>query len=398
MKRAALLLVCIAFPCFAAEQETIAEGRRLQMETLRAEVASQIQLKAFDLIDELVFGWTQQPVFPVDTPVVLADVSVPVGFGSGLRAMIENHFNSVVVKNPRSHVVLAHCPECTAIVVRSGAKGTIVARGVDQPQALSSAGTESGSKHALFLDFEAEGTALVMRVRITSLTPQLPIIYARTLSSTTSQAALLRESQNLKSAEDARKEYVEALKGNGAVTIPIRIGARMFAYPQFSNTPVRALPFVWLMGGAETGLTQARAWTASFALGGTWVPQTHTGFMAQARLGRLLTGSVSSLTRPDLYAFVGGSVTTIYGLGAALFRTGIPDLTEILAAALGGVLPMTTFGGIQVGLELKARNRMSISVHLEAHPSLNQAEAIGTYFDLAFLRFQSLGVEVAFAF
>lgn len=397
MRRGVLLAALLAVPALAAEGDaTVIEARRVQLEQLRHEVAAQIQLQAFDLVDELVYGWTQQPVFAAQTPVVLADVSVPVGFGSGLQALIENHFASVVVKNPRTHVVLAHCPECTSVVVRSGAKGTVVARGVDQPEALALAGSRSASQHALFLDFEAEGPALVLRARMTSLTPELPIIYAKTLTTTTSSAALLRSPDNLKSSADARQEYLDALEGRGPVTLPIRVGVRTYATNP--SSAVRTIPFVWLQGGAEISLTQARAWTGSFSLGATWAPQTHTGFLAQARIARLLTGSVSSLTRPDLYAFVGGSVTSIFGPGAALFRSGIPDLNEILQAVASGTNFTATFGAFQVGFELRAKNRIAVTVFLESLPTLNDADAIGRYFDYGFLKFHAFGAEVAFCF
>lgn len=396
MRRALFLLtVALALPA-AAQDATVVEARRVQLEALRAEVAAQIQLQAFDLVDELIYGWTQQPVFAAATPVVLADVSVPVGFGSGLQALIENHFASVVIRNPRSNVVLAHCPECTAVVVRSGAKGTVVARGVDQPEALALAGNRSASQHALFLDFEAEGPALVLRARMTSLTPELPIVYAKTLSTTTSSPALLRGPDHLKSSAEARQEYLEALEGRGPVTIPIRVGVRTYA-PNYS-TGVRTVPFVWLLGGVEMPFTQARAWTGSFSVGATWAPQLHTGFTAQARLARLLTGSVSSLTRPDLYAFVGGSVVNIYGLGAAVFRSGLPDVNEIIQAALQGTNFTATFGAFQVGVELRARNRFALTVFLESLPTLNDAQAIGRYVDYGFLQFHAFGAEVAFCF
>jgi len=406
MRRALpFLLAAAALPAPAVEQDpTVLEARRAQLEALRAEVAEQLQLQAFDLLDELVFGWTQQPVFATDTPVVLADVSVPVGFGSGLRALIENHFASVLVRNPGTHLVLAHCPECTAVVVHSTARGTVVARGVDQPEALAAAGIQTASRHALFLDFEAEGSALVLRARITSLTPALPILYAKTLSTTTSTPALLRSGDHLKSAEEARKEYLDALEGRGPVIIPLRIGVRTYASGNGAPVPggggiaISATPLVWLMGGAEISLTPARAWTASFSVGATWLPQIETGFMAQARIARLLTGSVSSLTHPDLYAFVGGSVTSLFGPGAALFHSGNPDLTQVLSGVLTSVQPQSTFGGLQVGLELRAKNRIGFAVFMEALPTLNDASSIGKYVDYGILQFQAFGAEVAFCF
>jgi hypothetical protein len=394
----ALTLALVSSSSWAAASPEVAEAQRAQMEKLRAEVAGQIQLQAYDLIDELVYGWTRQPVFELETPVVLADVTVPVGFGSGLAALIENHFADLVVKNPRTRLTLAHCPQCTAVMVHSGAKGTIISRGVDQPEALAAAGALSGARHAIFLDFEAEGSALVLRARITSLEPALPIIHARTLTTSTSSPALLRSGDQLKSAAEARKEYLDALQGRGVFTVPMRIAVR--SYAPSNASPVAAMPFIWLQAGTEVALTQARAWTGTFSAGVTWLPQLHTGFMAQARISRLLTGSVASLSQPDLYLFVGGSVISIHGQGARVFQNQVLNLEDVLANIPQlAIDPHATFAAFPIGLELRVGNRIGASVFLESAPALNDAPSVGNYLNLLdILRFHTLGAEVTFCF
>ncbi len=396
MRFALLSLAFALLPVSAlAEEPTVTEARRAQLESLRAQVAGQIQLQAYDLLDELVFSWLEQPVFALDTPVVLADVSVPVGFGSGLQALIENHFAALVVKNPRTRVLLAHCPKCTSVVVHSGAKGTIISRGVDEPEALSTAGALSGSRHALFLDFEVEGAALVLRARITALEPSLPIVYAKTLSTSTSSAALLRTADRLKSAAETRQEYLDALQGRSLYLVPVRIGVR--SYAGGSAQSIAIPPFLWLQVGAEAPLTQARAWTGSLSLGVSWMPQLHVGWMVQGRISRLLSGSVTSLTRPDLYAFVGGSVVSIHGLSALVFQDQVLNLEDVTSQLLG-VDPQALFGAVQLGLELRIKNRIGASVFVESLPSMNTAPSIGRYVDLGPIQLHSLGVEVSFCF
>jgi hypothetical protein len=394
----ALTLALVSSSSWAAASPEVAEAQRAQMEKLRAEVAGQIQLQAYDLLDELVYGWTRQPVFELETPVVLADVTVPVGFGSGLAALLENHFADLVVKNPRTRLTLAHCPQCTAVMVHSGAKGTIISRGVDQPEALAAAGALSGARHAIFLDFEAEGSALVLRARITSLEPALPIIHARTLSTSTSSPALLRSGDQLKSAAEARKEYLDALQGRGVFTVPLRIAVR--SYASSNASPVAAMPFIWLQVGTEVALTQARAWTGTFSVGVTWMPQLHTGFMAQARISRLLTGSVASLTQPDLYVFMGGSVISIHGQGARVFQNQVLTLEDLLSNIPQlAVDPHATFAAFPIGLELRIGNRIGASVFLESAPALNDAPSVGNYLNLLdILRFHTMGAEVTFCF
>ncbi|MBX5484773.1 MAG: hypothetical protein IRZ16_23360 [Myxococcaceae bacterium] len=376
----------------------ITDAQKAQLEQLRAKIASQIQLQAYDLLDELVYGWTESPVFATDTPVVLADVSVPVGFGSGLEALVENHFVSLVTKNPRTHLVLTHCPRCNELIVYSGAKGTVVSRGVDQPEALAAAGAASGAHHALFLDFEAEGAALVLRARITSLEPALPIVYARTLSTSTASPALLRSPERLKSAAEARQEYLDALTGRGFFLVPMRLGIRNYAKSDSPDAQATPFPFVWLQIGAEAALTQARAWTASLSVGGTYTPDLHTGWLVQARIGRLLSGSTISLTQPDLYGFLGGSVITIYGPGATIFGDKVPTTKDLLDAATGVSKPEFTFAAFQLGLELRIKSRIGLGAYLEYAPALENAPSIGNYLDLGFIQFHNFGVEVTFCF
>ena len=376
-----------------AQELLITEAQRAQVEALRSEVAGQIQLQAYDLLDELVYGWNEQPVFGVETPVVLANVSVPVGFGSGLQALVETHFTSLMLKNPRARILLSHCPQCTSVVVHSGAKGTVISRGAEEPEALSEAGTASGSRHALFLDFEAEGASLVLRARITRLDSALMIVYAKTLSSSTSAPALLRSEDRLKSAADARKEYLDALQGRTVYLIPVRMVVRSYAA---GNNGVAAPPLIFLQGGVEAPLTQSRAWLGNFSLGASWIPELHVGWLAQARVARLLSGSSSSLTHPDVYGFLGASVLSIHGTDALAFQDGVPDVSNIVELALGRD-PRAIFAAFQLGLELRVKNRIGMGVFLESAPTLNDALALGTYLDFI-LPFQTVGAEVSFCF
>jgi hypothetical protein len=396
--RAAVVTLALALallPAAArAAESSVADAQRAQIEALRGKVATQIQLQAYDLLDELVFGWNQQPVFAVETPLVLADVSVPVGLGTGLQALIENHVVSLLAKNPRTRVYLVHCPACTSLVVHSGVKGTVISRGVDEPEALEKARTASGSRHALFLDFEAEGAALVLRARITSLERALPIVHARTLATTTASPALLRSGEHLKSAADARQEYLEALERRGSYLVPIRLGMR--SYPPGPER-IALPPFVWLQAGVEGSLSQAQAWAGSLLLGASWAPQLHTGWMVQGRVARLLSGSVKSLTHPDLYVFVGGAVYYIHGQTAMLFRDQVPNVEELINQ-IRAVEPTATFGTFQVGVELRVKNRIGVAAFLETIPSLTDPPAIGSYPSPGIVTFKALGVEVSFCF
>jgi hypothetical protein len=388
-------------PLALAEEDDIEQAKLAEIDALRAEVASQIQLLAFDLLDDLVAGWTQNPVFATETPVVLASVTVPVGLGTGLEAMLENHFASLILHNPLARMTLVHCPQCTAIIVHSGAKGTLVSRGVDAPETLAAVAGPASSRYAVFLDFEAEGTALVLRSRLTAIEPALPIVDARTFSSTTSTGALLRDGDHLKSAAEARREYLEALAGRGNLSFPMRLVVRSYAasnhYDQANPAGMSVAPFVWLEAGVETAFTQAQAWLASFSLGYTWMQDLHDGWLAGARLARLISGRTRSLTQPDLYFFMGASVISIRGADAALFSTKPPALSDILAGNKN-TKATHAFGAWKLGLELRVKNRIGASVFLETIPGLNSAPNLGDYLDVGVAKFQTLGAEVTFCF
>lgn len=391
MRRALGPLLLTAASAFADPE---VDPHERQLELLRAEVGSQVQLQAAELLDELVYGWTQQAPFDVDTAVVLAGVSVPVSLGTGLEAYLENHVAGLLTKNPRTHVQLVHCPGCSAWVVHSGAKGTVVTRGFDDPGALAKAGLGSGAKFALFLDFEAEGASLVLRARVTTLDETLRIVAARTLSTSTSAPAMLREGERLTSAAQARKEYLDALGGRGLFLVPVRVGVR--SYATGTQTSFNAPPFLWVSAGLEASFSQARAWTASMNAAFSWLPQSHVAVMAQGRISRLLTGNATSLTWPDLYAFVGAGVMFGSGRGMLIFRNTNPTITEIFDNNTNNE-PRTTLGILTVGLELRVKNRIGVGVFLETLPYIETTDNIGTYVDFL-IRFQSFGVEVSFCF
>ena len=369
-----------ASPVAAATAE---EAQLLELKKLRARVADQIQLAAYDLLDELVYGWTQSPPFATETPVFLADLTVPVGLGTGLEALLENHLASLMLVNPTTKVTLSHCPACTSVLLHSGPKGTVVSRGLDNPEALARIGGPGG-RHGLHIDLSAEGAWLVLRARITQLTPELPILWSRTLSSAVGTPSLLRHPSGLKSAAEARREYLDALGERGPFTVPVRFTVR--AYTSGSSGAPPPIPVAWVQTGFELGLSQARAWTASALLGYAWLPEAYDGVMVQARMSRLLSGPTQSLTGPDLYLFLGGALMTLSGSAVAAFNAEEGEVTR------------ATFGGLHIGLEFRVGNRIGASVFLETMPAYTDSEQLGEFVENDLFDFHSFGTEVTFCF
>ncbi len=373
-----------------AQAQDIGKAQQAQLEVLRREVAGEIQLAAFNLVDELVYGWTQTPIFGQPTDVVLAGVSVPVGLGTALQALLENHIHAVLLKNPSTKMVLTHCPACTAMLVHSGPQGTIISRGVDNPAAFARVQKDTATRHALFIDVEAEGSWLVLRARLTKLDRSLPIVWARTISSAGSAPSLLRQSDDIKSAKAAREELMDAVHDRWPLTIPAKISVRLFE--DTSGNAVAPPPFIWLQSGVELALGQARAWTASILFGYGYVPSSFDGVMAQVRIHRLVTGTSRSFTRPDIYLFGGASIIGVRGASALIFRRGEVTTEDILALAQGNNAPLQAFSSLHAGVEARIGNRLGISLVSELLPAhLSSDNNLGLYFGL----FHSIGTEVS---
>lgn len=380
-------------PARAASPQT--DEIAAELDRVRGEVADEIQLSAYDLVDELVYGWVNAPVFDKPTPVVLAGVSVPVGLGTGMGALLENHLASTLLANPATNMQLVHCPTCTAVVVHSGPEGTVISRGIDDPRTVEELGAETG-RVALFVDVEAEGTWLVLRARLTRLTPDLPIVWSHTIASSASTPALLREAHDLKSADEARQEYLNVLRARGDIMVPLRFTVRTYADPDDSSG-VSAPPFVWLQSGVELGTTEGRAWTSSFLVGYSFIPQAYQGVMAQARISRLITGRTRSLTGPNLYGFVGGAVQTVWGVATTPFQDDVLSVDDVINA-VDGDDPRTTLGALHAGLDLRLGERIGFSSFIETLPAQRFNDNLGDYVYVAGIGFQSLGTEVTFCF
>lgn len=397
----ALIALAMLSTSFSARAEDDQSLQRTRAEQLRLQYANSIQLRAFDLLDELVYQWTLDPPASVDTRVVLADVTVPLGFGSGLEALVENHLVDLLLKHKETHVQLVHCPGCQALTVHSDRTGTVVARGIDQPGALKAAGATAAAQQALFLDFEAEGTSLVLRARFTTLDDTMRITSARTVSSKTSSAPLLRSGERLVSAEQARKEYVDALNQRGPIAIPIRLQVVQFAEPSADETTtggIAPLPIFWLQSGVEFNINHARDWSGSVVVGGTWIPQLYSGLMIEGRVNRLLTGAAASLTNPNLYGFVGGQISMLNGPGALLLRDDVPNLSDIIAAATGVTVETTFWPALTTGLDLRVGNRLGVALFAQVTPTLANSPNVGTYLNFGIAQVHAIGGEVSLWF
>ncbi|MEZ4239899.1 MAG: hypothetical protein R3F59_27865 [Myxococcota bacterium] len=186
------------------------------------------------------------------------------------------------------------------------------------------------------------------------------------------------------------------LRGKGPLSVPLRFAVRTYARPRGGDR-IGPPPFVWLESGVELGTTQAKAWTGSLLVGYSFVPQAYQGVMAQGRVNRLITGRARSLTRPDVYLFLGAAAMSVWG-PATLPLLKEPLNADVLIAGLDGEGPRTSFGTLQVGLDLRVGSRIGMSTFLETIPDLANSANVGFYGQLFTVEFQSLGTEVTFWF
>ena len=166
----------------------------------------------------MVYEWKERPLFEQPTEVVVASVNAPIGYGAGLMTLLENHLYAVILENQDTNIDLVECSACSDMVVHSGSEATVISRGIDQPRTLSRILPRLPA-YALHLDLEAEGAALVLRARLTKLDQGQRIHWARAYTPTVGSTALLRSNQRLISAEEARQEYLDLLRGDEVIMI-----------------------------------------------------------------------------------------------------------------------------------------------------------------------------------
>ncbi len=374
------------------------DAQQRKLDEVRSEVAGDVHLHALDMVDELVLGWKEEPVFSDPTPVVLADVTVPVGMGAGMQALVENHLADVLGDNPGTHIQLVHCPSCTAVVVHSGPEATVVSRGIDNPDALEKLeDTASQGQHALYVDIEAQGAFLVLRARLTRLTPERPIVWSHTIASSTSVPSMLRKSDQLVSAEQARRDYLDVLTGRGDIHVPLRLGVRTYAQPEDGGA-LAPPPFWWIQSGAEIDITPGGRWTTSLLAGFSFIPDTYMGLSGQARAAYLVTGRVRSPNRPDIYVFLGSAVINVWGPGTESFGGDNPTADDILAAQLEDIVNRDIFGTVHAGVDVRVGSRVGMSLFYEHMPSMRENPSMGSYVTVLNVPFQSLGTEVTLWF
>jgi hypothetical protein len=395
---------CVAFICLnlfrffsaaqAQELQPTDEETWKSAEVLRAELAHDVQFYATQLIDEMVYEWTRSKPFETPTPLLMMNISVPLGLGSGFTTLLENHLAEVLLKNPNTNLIPSHCPSCLAWTVHSTPDGTVLSRGTEDPDQLLKDSPNSKIKHSLYLDFEAQGSSLILRSKIVSLQKGLPIVSAKSYSTSTSAPALLRDPNRLKSSAEVREEYKQILAGRDRFLFPLRAIARIYSPPEGGNSSTS--PFVWFEVGAESFFTQEQRWGGGISVGFTSLKGVHEGWSTGARVVRLISGSSKSFTHPDVYFVLGGTILNVKGENARAFQRTPASTVDLLRDAKGDE-PQASFASWKIGTELRIKNRFSAGIFGEILPS-PASNRIGTYVDLGAASIRGYGLEVGLWF
>lgn len=309
------LLLLLSFGLSWRPEALAAINDEVLVERARGAQAMVLQLMAADLLDELVYQWTQKPPFgESQARVVLLRISAPLGTNSVLATFLENHFFNLLTKNPATGLVPVYCGPCLSLTSYSNSQRTVIARGADLPEL--GAELKEKADYALAIDLEAEGSQLVLRSYFSSLGDN-HLVQAKALSTDTARPPALRQSMRLISVESARREYLDILADRKRLSLHLGVRIDMI---EGSSDSVISAPFIWAVLGAETYVNHRKEWLADLTLGIASLDGQYSAYQLGSRVYRHLAMDTVDLSSPDLYALAGLSYWDISGPGSLLFK------------------------------------------------------------------------------
>lgn len=380
----AALILGVCHPQAASANNPVDEPEVMEV-AARSDMAGYLHLMAADLLDELVYRWTENPTFGSPTRVVLVELGVPMGLNGNFQGFLEDRFFDLLTQHPETSMIPVHCGLCTELTVVSDPSGTFMGRGADVMPDFKQLPNWQNTK-GLYLNFAIQGTELVLRSRLVNLDAERRIIAAQTLATSSSQPPLLRATKPLVSAEEVRREYISLLKEQDAIEIPIRVSVSFFAASpkSMAGQTITLPPMMWLQAGAETWISQRRRWLGGFFLGLSSMPETYDAWALGGRFSRLL-GSGYRLATPNYYAYLETSYMELSGPASSLFRSNevrTPD--EIINEYRDRDQPLKiTDGRIKLGVEMHLKSFYRAEAFLEVMPNQLENENLGKHAGIA---------------
>ena len=325
-----------------------------------------LRLMGADLVDEMVYTWTKSPPFNAMRGVVLADVSAPVGLDERFGVMVENRLYEVLQQNPGIPIALVHCSVCRQVVAKSTPKGTLLSRGIDQPEVLQSLLHSAPERLGLSMAFEAEGRELVLRAAIFELVGEQRILWAQTFATSLSARRVLREASPLVSLETARAQQNMLLHGKDSIEVTSRITLRQF---NLNGGTGQAAPLLFLEQSIEGVPSPWRNYRAGFTLGFTSVRESLEAWSAGGHIMKLMFTKTPRLGLPDLYWFFGMHYIRMRGPGALVFGAQEIDVSRRINPTTE---PKATLVTWRLGLETHMKYKLGFMAFLENIPLLKK--------------------------
>lgn len=328
-----------------------------------------IRLMGADLIDELVYEWKKRSPATDPLNLVLAEIIAPVGLDDRFQVEVENRLYEVLRLNPGLPISLVHCSLCTRMVAKSTPKGTIITRGIDQMDALLDLEKQMPGRTALALHFEAVGRELQLRARIFQLQPPQKIIWAKTLSTSMSARRALQDPTRIVGLDEARREQEAIIAGRSTISVTTRPVLRMF---NSANSAIQVAPLPFFEQSFESELLPARTVNSAITFGFSSLKDSLSAWTVGGHVAKML--GEPSLTRPDLYMFLGVHYIRMRGPTAAVFSADGENF--FLQGIRPGAEPKASLVAFRLGLEVHVKYRLGMLAFVENVPLLKESKTV----------------------
>lgn len=332
-----------------------------------------LRLMASDLVDEVVYSWLKTPPFASATPLIVAEITAPIGIDHRFDETIENHLFDLLRANPSLPLTLVHCSSCRQWFTVTTPEKTVIGRALDRaegPDVLR----DLPHAHALSLHFDVVGNDLILWAEIFEIAPPRKIVWAKRLSHSTSTRPLLQEPGHLVSIEQAREEQRQLLKGHDTLQAVTRFPIRNY----LANATGRGAeipPLIFLEQSFEAILLPRRNQRVGLSLGLTSLRGSLEGWSFGAHYLALLGRREPSLIHPDLYLRTGVTYLRLEGPGSLVFSQNQLDIARL---ANNQEEPRASLTAWQIGLEAHIKYRFGLAVFVEYVPALNESQIIRT--------------------
>lgn len=358
-----VLLVAAAFAQFVAVP--VGFSAVVGSEVIRMD----IRLMGADLIDELVYEWKKKAPSSEQLSLVMAEIIAPVGLDDRFQVDMENRLSEVLRLNPDLPITLVHCSQCTRMVAKSTPAGTLITRGIDQPDTMQELEKQMPGRVALALHFEAAGRELQLRARIFQLQPPQKIVWAKTLSTSMTARRALQDPSHIIGLDEARREQNEIIAGRSTLLFTSRAVLRIFNSAE-SFSQVAPLPFI--EQSFESQLLPNRTVTSAFTLGFASLKDSLTAWTVGGHVAKML--GQPSLVSPDLFLFFGVHYIRMRGPTAAVFSADGEN--RFLQAIRPEAEPKATLVAFRLGLEVHVKYRLGMLAFIENIPILKESRTV----------------------